>query len=67
MSYCRFENTTGDMSDCVEDLKERVNSKGLDGYGDEMSSYEKGSLSEMRDHAQDLVRLIDEFWDIDES
>ena len=24
MSYCRFENTTRDMEDCVEELRERT-------------------------------------------
>jgi DnaJ-domain-containing protein 1 len=51
MSYCRFENTAGDMNDCLNDLIEAVDS-GLSTaqFMDRLSSvYERRSVQRMID------------------
>jgi len=30
MSYCQYENTSNDLSDCVDDLQERLDDPGSD-------------------------------------
>jgi DnaJ-domain-containing protein 1 len=51
MSYCRFENTAGDMNDCLNDLIEAVDA-GLSTaqFMDRLSSvYERHSVKRMID------------------
>tara|TARA_R110000744_G_scaffold47361_2_gene104308 strand:+ start:1034 stop:1222 length:189 start_codon:yes stop_codon:yes gene_type:complete len=47
MSYCRFENTTSDMEDCVEQLRERTL--------DDLNEYELRSLGSFLDLAREIV------------
>jgi DnaJ-domain-containing protein 1 len=51
MSYCRFENTTGDMNDCLNDLIEAVDSGlSMAQFMDRLSSvYERRSVQRMID------------------
>ena len=49
MSYCRFENTTRDMQDCVNAIEDRE--------VDELSSYEVNALSEFLDLARQIINL----------
>jgi len=43
MSYCRFENTAGDLADCVEAMEEACTMEELD-----LSSYELDAMERMR-------------------
>ena len=49
MSYCRFENTTRDMQDCVNAIEDRE--------VDDLSSYEINALSEFLDLARQIINL----------
>ena len=51
MSYCRFENTTGEMNDCLNDLIEAVDSGlSMAQFMDRLSSvYERRSVQRMID------------------
>jgi len=51
MSYCRYENTVGDMNDCLNDLIEAVDSGlSMDQFLDRLSSdYERRSVKRMID------------------
>ena len=51
MSYCRFENTAGDMNDCLNDLIEAVDSGlSMDQFMERLSSdYERRSVKQMID------------------
>ncbi len=51
MSYCRFENTAGDMNDCLNDLIEAVDSGlSMAQFMDRLSSvYERRSVQRMID------------------
>ena len=42
MSYCRFENTSTDLADCVNAMEEACNIEELD-----LSSYEKDAMDRM--------------------
>jgi len=54
MSYCRFENTRGDMSDCIEALATREADLSLDEY-----RAARGMLSEVIDFFVD-EGIVDE-------
>ena len=47
MSYCRFENTTRDMDDCVEQLRDRTL--------DDLNEYEIASLGSFLSLAKEIV------------
>ena len=47
MSYCRFENTTSDMEDCVEQLRDRTL--------DDLNEYEIASLRSFLSLAKEIV------------
>ena len=47
MSYCRFENTTSDMEDCVEQLREKTL--------DDLNEYEIASLGSFLSLAKEIV------------
>ena len=49
MSYCRFENTTKDMQDCINAIEDRET--------DELSNYEVNALSEFLDLAREITNL----------
>ncbi len=49
MSYCRFENTTKDMRDCINAIEDQET--------DELSNYEVNALSEFLDLAREITNL----------
>jgi len=49
MSYCRFENTYGDLLECLEAL----NDKGIEALEEDASEYEKP-------HIRKLIELCNE-------
>ena len=49
MSYCRFENTTRDMQDCINAIEDRET--------DELNSYEVNALSYSLDLAREIIDL----------
>jgi hypothetical protein len=56
MQYCAVENTTADMEQVIEILREAIDN----GYHD-MNSTEVDHLNEMRTNAKTIVELIDRF------
>ena len=53
MSYCRFENTAGDMADCMEALR--------NGEGDDesLSEYERAGKKRLIALAREMVEWAD--------
>ena len=49
MSYCRFENTTKDMRDCINAIEDQET--------DELSNYEVNALSEFLDLSREITNL----------
>lgn len=49
MSYCRFENTTKDMRDCINAIEDQET--------DELSNYEVRALSSFLDLAREIINL----------
>ncbi len=49
MSYCRFENTVGDLEDCYEALLE----------GEELSDSEKRYAERLLDVCQDIITSLE--------
>lgn len=60
MSYCRFENTTLDLADCVDALDEVVNN------GDEISKSEWEYAKRMRVWCERFIDIFDEIEDEEE-
>ena len=56
MSYCRFENTTRDMNDCICAIEE--------GETDELSTYEVNALEDFVQIARNIMSLEPEINDI---
>ena len=52
MSYCRFENTSIDMDDCLDALE--------NGKAEDLSDYEKEGLQSMLKISKSIVGLEDE-------
>ncbi len=53
MSYCRFENTSKDLEDCIEALRN---------YEDEcnnLSSYEVEALEDLINQAKEVIELTE--------
>ena len=58
MSYCRFENTVGDLQDCIEaihDWEEECR---------DLNSYEMRALKDLLEQAREIVELEDDILDI---
>lgn len=53
MSYCRFENTYGDLADCVRALRDC----------EEMSDLEHRYASLMREMCEDYIRAYDSIFE----
>lgn len=58
MSYCRFENTLGDFSSCVEDMREAIeNGQTMKEFLSEMSEYEKPCVKALFEECFDFIDL----------
>lgn len=58
MSYCRFENTLGDFSSCVEDMREAVDSgQSMKEFLSEMSEYEKPCVKALFEECLDFIEV----------
>ena len=62
MSYCRFENTTKDMQDCLDAIE--------DGDTRELSRYETSALrsflnlaNEIKQYAPDIEAILEDYED----
>ena len=47
MSYCRFENTSKDLRDCIDAVETMLNNSGLNEYDESLSTSEKVYFEEM--------------------
>jgi len=60
MSYCRYENTSRDLQDCIDNLDDPQ-------YEDEsytkLSHEEKRACDEMRQQCETFIRIYDEKMD----
>lgn len=58
MSYCRFENTSMDLQDCIDSL-ENFNDDPEEGLA-ALSHTEKRKAEEMREQCETYIRVYDE-------
>ena len=54
MSYCRFENTSRDLQDCIDAVEIMLNHKGKNEYGEALYGTERRAFEEM-------IELCDNF------
>lgn len=47
MSYCRFENTSKDLQDCIDAVETMLNNSGKNEYDESLSTSEKRYFEEM--------------------
>jgi len=52
MSYCRFENTSDDLQDCLDAIQ--------NGKTDDLCSYEQNGLRNLLDLAKEIVEMEDD-------
>ena len=55
MSYCRFENTSNDLQDCLYAMQEADSIEDMD-----LNKYEKAAISNMRDQCQAFLDRYEE-------
>ena len=58
MSYCRFENTVGDLQDCIEAIQD------WEEECKDLSSYEISALEDLLIQAREIIELEDDILDI---
>mgnify|MGYP003128438034 FL=1 len=61
MSYCRFENTSRDLQDCLDALEELINNNGVDEYGEKLSKTEYYAMLEIAEIAENYLNLHEDF------
>lgn len=59
MSYCRFENTSNDLRDCLEAMQELIDNNGVDEYGDVLSQTELNAMHNMMPMAEEFIELYE--------
>ena len=63
MSYCRFENTNSDLSDCVEALDNTIKEDGqyfsTDYDKEEFSEYENSAIKHLYNNCKEFVRKFE--------
>lgn len=60
MSYCRFENTSHDLTDCLDALYEMLNNGGRDSYQQVLGDREFNALESLVDTAKEIVQIADD-------
>jgi hypothetical protein len=63
MSYCRFENTSRDLNDCINAIEERDDDLQI-GNLSELSTSEVDGLEELLASAKELIELQSEIEEI---
>ena len=58
MSYCRFENTAGDLGDCIDAIRD------WEEECKDLNSYEMKALKDLLEQAREIVELEDDILDI---
>ena len=59
MSYCRWENTAGDLRDCVDSLEEE-SEDGIQTYIDKLSDHERAGFNRVVAQARKLLLILEE-------
>lgn len=63
MSYCRFQNTTQDLQDCIDAVEQLINTNGFDEDGDTLSRNEENAMLEMIEQAKHFSEIASELAD----
>jgi DNA polymerase III delta prime subunit len=65
MSYCQFENTVGDMRQCLDTLQEAAkNGLSFDQFMERLSSgYERAAVRKMAELLQDMADAFEKLHD----
>ncbi len=61
MSYCRFQNTDGDLADCADDLERRATGQRTDEHDDPidpLTNRERRCAQSLIERCADVVRLV---------
>lgn len=61
MSYCRFENTSRDLRDCLDAIEELINNNGVDEYGEKLSKTEYYAMLEIAEIAERYINSYEDF------
>ena len=61
MSYCRFQNTSGDLQDCIDDIDERLGNNLLDEYDEKLSHEELRAMRDMVEKARYFFEIGEDF------
>jgi hypothetical protein len=66
MSYCRWENTANDLSDCLNELDEvHANDMTLTQFEKTLASYELTAFRNLLEISRNLIKIADRMADIE--
>ena len=60
MSYCRFQNTSKDLQDCIDEIESMLNNNGKNEYGEKLSHGEKTSFLDMIEQTRYFNELAED-------
>ena len=64
MTYCRFQNTSKDLQDCIDAVEQMINNDGCDEYNEHLSRDEKRAFEEMVEQARYFFETGEQLLDI---
>jgi len=63
MSYCRFQNTSNDLQDCIDAIEEMNNNNGRNGYDEPLSNDEQEAFRSMIEMCRTYLEFSEELLD----
>jgi hypothetical protein len=64
MSYCRFENTARDLSDCFNEVEKAISKDAsFHEFVNMLSEYERDAFRQMIDTCKDFVETVEKWKD----
>jgi len=63
MSYCRFENTSDNLQDCIDAIEDMNNNNGLNEYDEPLSDSEQEAFREMIEMCRTYLEYSKELLD----
>ena len=64
MTYCRFQNTSKDLQDCIDAVEQMTNNDGCDEFNEHLSRDEKRAFEEMVEQARYFFETGEQLLDI---
>lgn len=58
MSYCRFENTSNDLRDCIDAMQEAFDDNiSLEQFKEDIGKYERYAFQQMLEYCENFIKI----------